>query len=120
MGRTWYDSMQVKVTKEIFTRVAGRQQLHLGQGERHRIGLRQYFLPLASPDHRHLQLQQQQADQPQYVRPLATTITFSYTTPRFSADSKGMKAVSHTWCVTGNWARFSATRAAYRLDYLHR
>ena len=27
----------------------------------------------------------------QYVRPLATTIAFTYTTPKITADGKGMK-----------------------------
>jgi hypothetical protein len=43
----------------------------------------------------------------QYVKPLAMTITFSYTTPRFGAQGMAMKVLSH---VAGGWQLSSVLR----------
>ncbi len=51
----------------------------------------------------------------QYVRPLATTITFSYTTPKFAASGFAMRAVSH---VVRDWQIGAVLR--YQSGALHR
>ena len=100
MGKTWYDSMQVKVTKRYS---------HGLQADGNFTWAKANVIGSASDSTFFLAGQAVTGDIynynnnkqiNQYVRPLATTITFSYTTPRFSADSKGMKAVSH---VVRDW-----------------
>jgi hypothetical protein len=96
MGKTWYDSMQVKVTKRYshgfqasgnFTWAKG---LVIGSASDST-----YFLggQATSTDIFNYGINKQLN---QYVRPLATTITFTYQTPKFEASNFAMKAVSQT------------------------
>ncbi len=45
LGQTWYDSMQVKVTKRYSRGLQSAGELHMGQRARKRIQLRQHLLP---------------------------------------------------------------------------
>ncbi len=65
LGKTWYDSLQAKVTKRVFPWLPGFQQLHLGQGLGYRIRFGQHLLPgRSSHHHGHLQLWDQQTIEP--------------------------------------------------------
>jgi hypothetical protein len=95
MGKTWYDSMQVKATKRFSHGLQASGNFTWAKGDV--IGSASdstYFLTgqATTTDIYNFGINKQLN---QYVRPLATTITFTYTTPRFSADGVGMKAVSH-------------------------
>ena len=92
--------MQVKVTKRYSHGLQAARQLHLGQGDV--IGSASdstYFLggQAVTTDIYNYNDNKQLN---QYVRPLAMTITFSYTTPKFSATGFAMKAVSQ---VARDW-----------------
>ncbi len=100
MGKTWYDSMQVKVTKRY---------AHGLQAAGNFTWAKANVIGSASDSTFFLTGQAVTTDVynfndnkqvNQYVRPLALTITFSYTTPKFSATNFGMKVVSQ---VARDW-----------------
>jgi hypothetical protein len=94
MGKTWYDSMQVKVTKRFSHGLQAAGNFTWAKADV--IGSASdstYFLTSQAvstdiynyADNKQLN---------QYVRPLALTITFNYTTPGFEATKVGMRALS--------------------------
>ena len=94
LGKTWYDSMQVKVTKRYSHGLQAQGNFTWAKGD---------VIGAASDSSYYLGSQAVSGDiynyndnkqLNQYVRPLAMTITFSYTTPKFSATGFAMKAVS--------------------------
>jgi Carboxypeptidase regulatory-like domain/TonB dependent receptor len=94
MGKTWYDSMQVKVTKRYSHGLQAQGNFTWAKGDV--IGSASdstYFLggQAVTGDIYNFNNNKQLN---QYVRPLAMTITFSYTTPKMSATNFGMKVVS--------------------------
>jgi hypothetical protein len=100
LGKTWYDSMQIKVTKRYSHGLQAGGNFTWAKANV--IGSASdstYFLggqAVATDifnfnDNKQLN---------QYVRPLALTITFTYTTPRISASSVGMKVLSQ---VARDW-----------------
>jgi hypothetical protein len=100
LGKTWYDSMQVKVTKRYSHGFQAGGNFTWAKGS---------VLGSASDSTYYLTGQSVTTDiynynnnkqLNQYVRPLAMTITFSYTTPKFVADGMAMKAVSQ---VVRDW-----------------
>ena len=100
MGKTWYDSMQVTVTKRYSHGLQANGNFTWAKGE---------VIGSASDSSYYLGNQAVSGDiynfnnnkqLNQYVKPLAMTITFSYTTPKFKADKFAMKAVSQ---VTRDW-----------------
>jgi len=101
LGSTWYDSLQAKVTKRYShgLDVAGAftWQKELVNGTNSDTG---FFTPgtvLINDAFNHDSLKQVSA----LSRPLMLVISFTYTTPRFKADSAGLKAVS--W-LARDWA----------------
>ena len=96
MGKTWYDSMQVKVTKRYSHGLQASGNFTWAKADV--IGSASdstYFLgnQAVTGDIYNFNNNKQLN---QYVRPLATTITFSYVTPKFSATGFAMKALSQT------------------------
>jgi len=95
MGKTWYDSMQVTVTKRVSHGLSANGNFTWAKASV--IGAASdstYFLTgqaLATDIFNFNNNKQLN----QYVRPLATTIAFTYTTPRIAAEGVGMKVVSH-------------------------
>ncbi|HTA44927.1 MAG TPA: TonB-dependent receptor [Bryobacteraceae bacterium] len=107
LGKTWYDSMQVKVTKRYSSGLQAQGNFTWAKGLV--IGSASdstYFLTnqAATTDIYNYGVNKQLN---QYVRPLAMTITFSYTTPKFSAASFAMKALSQ---ATRDWQLSSVLR----------
>ncbi len=100
MGDTWYDSLQVKGTKRFSHGLTAQGNFTWAKGLVDGASSDStYFLPgaVAINDVYNF-AQNKQLNQ--YVRPLATTITFSYVTPKFAADGVGLKAVSQ---VVRDW-----------------
>ena len=100
MGKTWYDSMQVKVTKRYSHGLQASGNFTWAKGSV--IGSASdstYFLTgqAVSTDIYNFDNNKQLN---QYVRPLAMTITFTYTTPKIRADGMAMKALSQ---VARDW-----------------
>src|SRR6185295_13496965 len=95
MGKTWYDSMQVKVTKRYSHGLQADGNFTWAKGSV--IGSASdstYFLTgqaLATDIFNFANNKQLN----QYVRPLALTIAFTYTTPKLTASGAGMKVLSH-------------------------
>jgi Carboxypeptidase regulatory-like domain/TonB dependent receptor-like, beta-barrel len=94
MGKTWYDSMQVKVTKRYSHGLQAQGNFTWAKGD---------VIGSASDSTLFLTGQAITTDiynfdnnkqLNQYVRPLAMTITFSYTTPKMAATGFGMKMLS--------------------------
>jgi hypothetical protein len=100
LGKTWYDSMQVKVTKRYAHGFQAAGNFTWAKGSV--IGSASdstYFLlnQALTMDTYNFDNNKQLN---QYVRPMALTITFSYTTPKFVADGMAMKALSQ---VARDW-----------------
>ena len=92
MGKTWYDSMQVKVTKRYSHGLQADGNFTWAKGNV--IGSASdstYFLAgqAGATDIYNFNNNKQLN---QYVRPLSLTIAFTYTTPKFEASSRAMKA----------------------------
>jgi hypothetical protein len=107
MGKTWYDSMQVKVSKRYAHGFQADGNFTWAKGDV--IGSASdstFFLgqQAVTTDIYNFNNNKQIN---QYVRPLAMTITFSYTTPKFQASSFAMKTLSH---VTRDWQISSVLR----------
>jgi Carboxypeptidase regulatory-like domain/TonB dependent receptor-like, beta-barrel len=106
MGKTWYDSMQVKVTKRYSHGLQAQGNFTWAKG----LALGSstdstYFLAsTANTDIYNLGINKQLNS---YVRPLAMTITFSYTTPKIAATGFAMKVVSQ---VARDWQLGSVLR----------
>ncbi len=95
MGKTWYDSMQVKVTKRYSHGLQASGNFTWAKGDI--IGSASdstYFLggQAAATDIFNFDNNKQLN---QYVRPLAMVITLTYTTPKTGGDGFAMKALSH-------------------------
>ena len=100
MGKTWYDSLQTKITKRYSHGLVGQASFvwshatDLGTGSEAPIALG--YNPVISDQFNpgiNKQLNQ-------LAYPLQLIISGSYTTPGFSADSLGMKVVSQ---VVRDW-----------------
>jgi hypothetical protein len=104
LGDTWYDSLQAKVTKRLShglnvdSAFTWQKELALGANSD-----TTYLTPApalnSDPFNRNINKQVSA-----FARPFALVVSFNYTTPKFSADSTGMKAlswVSRDWIVGG-------------------
>lgn len=100
LGKTWYDSMQVKVTKRYSHGLQAQGNFTWAKGLVNGAASDStYYLTNQSvsgdiynfADNKQLN---------QYVRPEAMTITFSYLTPKFTASGFAMRALSQ---VTRDW-----------------
>ena len=104
IGKNWYDSLQVKMTKRFSHGLQAAGNFTWAKGE---------VIGAASDSTFYLGSQAITGDiynyannkqLNQYVRPLTTTITFTYTTPGLHSDVKGMKVVSQfirDWSLGG-------------------
>ena len=104
LGKGWYDSMQVKVTKRFShgLQAAGNFTWAKGMVIGSASDSTYYLGNQAVTGDIYNYANNKQLNQ--YVRPLVTTITFTYTTPGFHSDSKGMKVLSqlvHDWSLGG-------------------
>jgi len=100
LGDTWYDSMQVKVTKRYSHGLQAQGNFTWAKGLVDGASSDStYFLPggVAEND---VYNWGQNKQLNQYVAPLAMTITATYTTPKFSASGAGMRILSQ---VTRDW-----------------
>ncbi len=107
LGRTWYDSMQVKVTKRYSHGLTAQGNFTWAKGLVDGASSDStYFLAggVAQNDIYNF-LQNKQLNQ--YVAPLAMTITLNYTTPKFTASETGMKVLSQ---VVRDWQIGSVLR----------
>jgi hypothetical protein len=94
LGKTWYDSMQAKVTKRYShgLQAAGNFTWAKGLVNGSASDSTYYLTSQAvSTDIYNYGINKQLN---QYVRPLALTITGSYTTPKLAGESFGMRALS--------------------------
>jgi hypothetical protein len=100
MGKTWYDSLQAKVTKRFSHGLQASGNFTWASAET--IGAASdstyYLTGQALTGDIYNFANNKQLNQ--YVRPLAMTITFSYITPKFSSDKTGMKVLSQ---ITRDW-----------------
>ncbi len=104
LGDTWYDSLQVKVTRRYSHGLQAQGNFTWAKGLVDGTSSdSSYFLPGAITVNDIYNFgQNKQLNQ--YVAPLAMTITFTYTTPKFSADAAGMKVLSQIardWQIGG-------------------
>ncbi|HEY6339948.1 MAG TPA: TonB-dependent receptor [Bryobacteraceae bacterium] len=100
LGKTWYDSLQVKMTKRFshglqaagnFT-WASAEVIGSASDSTYFLGSQALTTDIYNfADNKQLN---------QYVRPLAMTITFSYVTPKFSSDKTAMRVLSQ---ITRDW-----------------
>ena len=100
LGKTWYDSLQAKITKRFSHGLQANANFTWAKGE---------VIGSASDSTFFLARQAVTTDIYNYadnkqlnqnVLPFASTITFTYTTPRFASDKKSMKMLSQ---VVGDW-----------------
>ena len=103
LGKTWYDSLQVQGTKRFSHGLQANANFTWAKGEVIGAGTDStYYLPGAVTGDIYNFADNKQLNQ--YVLPFASTITFTYTTPGFSSDNKGLKWVSqivHDWQIGG-------------------
>ncbi len=103
LGKTWYDSLQTQVTKRFSHGLQGNANFTWAKGEVIGSGSDSgYYLPGAVTGDIYNFADNKQLNQ--YVLPFASTITFTYTTPGFTSDKKGMKWLSqivHDWQIGG-------------------
>jgi hypothetical protein len=100
LGKTWYDSLQAKVTKRYSHGLQASGNFTWAKGDV--IGASSdstYYLG-SQPANTDIYNYADNKQLNQYVRPLAMTITFTYTTPKFASDKSAMKALSQ---VTRDW-----------------
>jgi Carboxypeptidase regulatory-like domain len=100
LGKTWYDSMQVKVTKRYShgLQAAGNFTWAKGLVNGSASGSTYYLGNQSISGDIYNYADNKQLNQ--YVRPLAMTITGSYTTPRIHGDGFAMKTLSQ---VARDW-----------------
>ena len=100
LGKTWYDSLQAQVTKRFSHGLQASGNFTWAKGE---------IIGAASDSTYYMGSQALTGDiynyadnkqLNQYVRPLATIINFTYTTPKFASDKRSMRALSQ---VVSNW-----------------
>jgi hypothetical protein len=93
-GDTWYDSLQTKVTKRFSHGLQAQGSFTWAKGLVNGTSVdTTYFLP-GNPLINDVYNFGQNKQLNQYVRPLATVITFTYTTPKIAGDGTGMKILS--------------------------
>ncbi len=116
MGKTWYDSMQVKVTKRFSHGLQAAGNFTWAKANVIGSASDSTFFLTGQAVTTDVYNFNDNKQVNQYVRPLALTITFSYTTPKFSATNFGMKVLSQ---VARDWqlgSRASAIRAVHSLS----
>ena len=89
LGKTWYDSMQVKVTKRYSHGLQAAGNFTWAKGLVNGSASDSTFFLTNQSQTVDLFNYADNKQLNQYVRPLAMTITFSYTTPKFAAAGFG-------------------------------
>jgi hypothetical protein len=102
LGKEWYNSLQAKMTKRFShgLQAAGNFTWAKGEVNGSASDSTYYLGSQALTGDIYNYADNKQLNQ--YVRPLATTITFTYTTPKIPSENKGMKvlsAVVHDWSL---------------------
>jgi hypothetical protein len=107
LGKTWYDSMQVKVTKRYSHGLQAQGNFTWAKGlVNGSASDSTYYLgsQAVATDIYNYDVNKQLN---QYVRPLAMTITFTYTTPKIHGDGFAVKTLSQ---VARDWQLSSVLR----------
>jgi hypothetical protein len=100
LGDTWYDSMQVKVTKRYSHGLQAQGNFTWAKGLVDGASSDSTYFLGSQPAVNDVYNFGQNKQLNQYVRPLALTITGTYTTPKFSAAGTGMRILSQ---VARDW-----------------
>ena len=100
LGDTWYDSMQVKVTKRYSHGLQAAGNFTWAKGLVDGASSDSTYYLGSQPAFTDIYNFGINKQLNQYVRPLAMTITFTYTTPKFSASGFGMRTLSQ---VARDW-----------------
>lgn len=100
LGKTWYDSLQAKVTKRYSHGLQAQGNFTWAKGLVDGASSDSTFYLGSQPANTDIYNFADNKQLNQYVRPLATTITFSYMTPKFASEKFGWKALSQ---VTRDW-----------------
>ena len=100
LGDTWYDSMQVKVTKRYSHGLQAQGNFTWAKGLVNGASSDSTYFLNGNPATNDVYNLKQNKQLNQYVAPLAMTITATYTTPKFHATGFGMKTLSQ---VAGDW-----------------
>jgi hypothetical protein len=100
LGDTWYDSMQVKVTKRYSHGLQAQGNFTWAKGLVNGASSDSTYFLGGNPATNDIYNWGQNKQLNQYVAPLAMTITATYTTPKFSATGAAMKMLSQ---VARDW-----------------
>ena len=100
LGDTWYDSMQVKVTKRYSHGLQAQGNFTWAKGLVNGASSDSTYFLAGGVVENDIYNFGQNKQLNQYVAPLAMTITATYTTPKFSATGFGMRALSQ---VVRDW-----------------
>jgi hypothetical protein len=95
MGKTWYDSLQLKGTKRFSHGLAMEASFVYSKALVLGTGAETGQFVQGIPQYNDIYNFEQNKQLNQLSRPLATVISGSYTTPGFKSDSTGMKVLSH-------------------------
>jgi hypothetical protein len=100
LGDTWYDALQLKVTRRFWKGLSAQyvfswqKELSLGAASD-----TSYLVPQSGRINDVFNRGLNKQLNP-YSRPIVSTLSLSYQTPRFHADGKGLKVVSN---ILGDW-----------------
>ena len=100
LGQTWYDSMQVKVTKRYSHGLQAQGNFTWAKGLVNGASSDSTYFLNGNPATNDIYNFNQNKQLNQYVAPLAMTITATYTTPKFHAAGFAMRTLSQ---VAGDW-----------------
>jgi hypothetical protein len=100
IGKTWYDSLQMKGTKRFSHGLSAEANFVWSKALVNGTGAETGQFVAGIPQYNDIWNYGQNKQLNQLTRPFATVISGSYITPKFNADSTGMKALSH---VVRDW-----------------
>ena len=100
IGKTWYDSLQTKATKRFSHGLSAEGSFVWSKALVNGTGAETGQFVAGIPQFNDIFNYGQNKQLNQLTRPYATVISGSYTTPKFNADSSGMKVLSH---VVRDW-----------------
>jgi hypothetical protein len=100
IGKTWYDALQTKATKRFSHGLQGQASFVWAKALVNGSGTDTNFFVAGRPLVNDIYNYAQNKQLNQLVKPLATVISGTYTTPKFQTDSTGMKVLSQ---VVRDW-----------------